>query len=444
VLPDYTVRPDIRQPTLPNPHGPRWEPNRSAQLARLILTNGLTSTFQPPSWAWTRRPSVDLPDLFGPEARERFNRFAFVFGQQPQPQDSVQAGFPQRVNVTLPWSQPPQPPRQGPNFIDQTTTDLLGEGSMLGAAMGAVPGQQAGGTVDAFGVPIATTPMTLSNFSAWGREGVLAFLDSVFTGGNYITEQGETMFDENGRLVDPNAEPTGQRTYIDDMIAGIKQPFDLINGAFEGVIEWWRTSNAENRALSVQSLARTGRVTPFLIDGITSFVTGGSAKFSQESIAAIAQQRGMAYDEMVAEYYDLDPGIVRQIFANPEMSNAQITELVRNAPLSRNPAVNMALEFGLQGATLLVPYAGLTRAAGLAGRLGGSAPGFARGLSTGQRVAQGATATQRASPAGAPVGRCRSTRSTRRRAGRSAASSGASSRSRRWPATTSSWPRWTG
>lgn len=384
--------PREREP-LVYPKLPSAKPSWSADLGRRILAGELNNAYELP-W-YTSSPYVDLPDLYGSGRPQN---------GKPVEEQRPDQGFPQRLSLTMPWSSVPP----APNLVDQSMTDLFGPGSALGTGFGAVPGTQRGGAIDVFGLPVATTPATLTNFSSWGREGLLALIDSVLTGGNYITPEGDAglMFDpETGVLRDPNRGPTENRSLVDELISAIKVPFDAINNVYEGALEFWRTENAKNRALNVINLGATGNAIKnanevISIDWITSQITGGAAKFDQSSIERVAAERGMEYDEMVAEYYDLPVEVVRELLTNGEhMTGDEVRSLVHNMPLSRNPAVNMALELGINLATLLVPIGAAPRLAAMGARglgLTGKAAPLVSGLSGARTAAQGASNAERA------------------------------------------------
>ncbi len=359
-------------PVLDPPQGPKYQPSYAGQLGRLILSGGLPDEYEPPwfqTHAWATTPS-----LFDAAARQRYQQTASQVGAAYEP-----PGFPERVGVTMPWTQP-------------TGGMLDSMGNAIAVGMGALPGEQRGGTVDVFGVPIATTPMTLSNFTTWGREGVLGLITNAL-GSNYQTPEGATWGQDNTGPADKGA--------VDVLIDALKTPFDAINNVFEGALEFWRTENAKNRALNVINLGATAHAlknpNEFLsVDAITSFlIPGASAKFDAAQIMEIAAANGVPYDEMVAEYYDLPVDLTRDLLMNGTRYDGDyIRSLVHNMPLSRNPIVNTVAELGLQAATLLVPYAGAARVLRGVG-VASEVAGFGRGFGLSEQAAEGAGLLER-------------------------------------------------
>ncbi len=373
-----------RQEEPPSPTvGPYYQPRYSAQLGRMILSDDMPHNYQP-AWYETQA-RYNLPELWGPEAQARYRQFSYLAGQNPAPAPEP-PGFPERVSVTLPWSQAQENP------INDAMGNLLGPNTSLGAFVGA--GAERTQSVDFFGVPIATTPLTLTNFSAYGREGVFALVDSIL-GNNYQTPDGAGWGEDNKGPV--NQGP------LDVLIDAFKMPFDAINNVFEGAMEFWRTENAKNRALNVINLGRTGNAMNnpnevLSVDFLTSFLTGGTAKFNEEQAAQVAAQRGVGYDEMIAEYYDMPLDVTRDLLMNgSRYTGDEVRSIVHNMPLSQNPAVNIALEFAMQAAILVVPYAGIGRIAAAATKLGsvGEAAGFLRGLTQAENIVQRGTSLTR-------------------------------------------------
>ena len=254
--------------------------------------------------------------------------------------------------------------------------------------MGGDPSQR-GGTVP--GTAIANTPLTLSNFSALGRERALALV-TLALGGNYQTPAGAGFGQDNTGPVKPGP--------VDTLIDLIKTPFNVVANVFDGANQWWNDSNAQNRASSVRQLAGQGHVTPFLLDGITSMVTGASGKFDSAAIAQMAATRGINYVDMVAELYDLDPQIVGQIFADPAMTDQTLSEARRVSPsrATRQSTWRSSSASRWRCSPSRSPVKRDWEGGRWARAQRHSTWGacFARGLTVGERAAQEATTAQRA------------------------------------------------
>lgn len=389
-LPDYSrVRGDQMQmyagSTPPPPVGaaPGFVAPYAAQLGSMILDDQLPHDYQP--YWFQQQPTFRTPELFGPSAAQRARQLAFAAGQQASSMQQAQAGggpfndFPDRISLPFPWSGGQVNPATP---LDDSMQQYLGPGTMLGTALGQ-PGTGYGGAIP--GTAIANTPLTLANFSAWGRERLLALIDSALTGGNYVTPATATFGMDN--------EGPQQKGPLDTLVDIFKVPFDVIANVFDGVSQWWNDSQAQVRGVAVRELAQSGQATTGWIDVITSAVTGGADKFNSDAIRAKAAQTGVDYVSMVAQYYDFDPNIVAQIMANPQMGDDELAALVKGQPLSQNPVVNMSLEFAKQLAMFAVPIAAEGRLAALGVR-GLEAAGLGAealaGGSTAARVAQGA------------------------------------------------------
>lgn len=367
---------DYRNPPAPDPFD-SYEPTYTDDLTRRILTDSLPHEYTPPwyegQFTWTP------PTSNGQRA------------SSTSQSDYQPPGFPLRAQVNLPWSSP-EAPASNPSL------GFLEPGAPLATALGGV-GESRGGVVP--GTAIANVPVNLANFTTWGRERTLALLTWAMSGGEgrYQQQPGQAF---------PTDTPARHGDLVDEFIGGLKTLGNTVWAPFEKAFEWWRTSNAVHRATEVQNLLRSGTAIREIgdvasVDWITSMITGGGGKFDSKAIQALAEQRGLSYLDMVAELYDLDPQIVYELSLDTSIEGDDLRNLVFNAPLSRNPVVNMALEFGIQMAALAVPYAGVVGRLGRAGAAAAEGAGFARGLLTGERVFQGAeevSALQRMSQIG--------------------------------------------
>lgn len=347
----------------------------AATLGQQMVDGQLPASYQP-YWFESQQHYQATP-LFKADAARQMSTF---LNTQPQTSAPSTGGgafsdFPTRISLPFPWtSSPGEPPDLG----------------AVGVGLGIQPGQSYGGVVP--GTGIANTPITLANFSAWGRERTLALIDSIFSGGNYITPQ-------NGQFGQDNTGPEN-KSPLDNFIDAIKTPFNAIGDVFNGIVGWYRDDQALHRGLQVRDLAQTGTVQMSdrgLIDAITSAVTGANDKFSADAIYGQAQQKGVDYVSAVASLYDLDPQIVAAIMANPYASDDEIKQITSGQPFSRNPVVNMSLEFAAQ-ATLFVGTAVAT--AGL-----GDIAAGAGAAASAARAAGAASAASRAIQFGATAGR---------------------------------------
>jgi len=292
-------------------------------------------------------------------------------GVQPD-QGYVRPGFPERLDLPIPWS-------QTFDALGQATTGILSGDT--GALIGSAPAAQRGGVVEGpFGIPIATMPITASNFATYGWEGTIAAIRSA-TGSKYQQPPGWQFGDPAYGPSDADKDP------LDSVVDAIATAGDALWNASYAPVQWLKDERAKNAGLDVRNLYATGRIgKTSLLDAVSAIIGG---RDTMASIAAKAAEKGQAIDTLLVELYDLDPEVVAQLKANPRMSDADVQQLVAGQPFSRNPFINLVTEFGLQiGMFVLGGFA--LKGLGLAGR--GAALG-ARALGAGEVGLAGAELT---------------------------------------------------
>lgn len=279
---------------------------------------------------------------------------------------------------------------QRPGPPERFNLNLFGEdpvGSFLGGdagvALGIKPGDQRGG-VTAQG--IATAPVTLANFSTWGREGLLA-LGLSLMGKDYQQPEGAVA----GQ---PGSQPTGpeDRDLVDHLVAGLVSAGDAVWGAFQAPLNHWRNSDAFNRGKNLREIAQRGATEGFWFERITSAMFGGSERFSMDGLRVAAARQGIDVIDMAARLYDFDPGQVAAIMENPWMTDDQLGDLTDGTPWSYDPASAILRELAAEGVMLAAGGAGLAKLAARGAKLGADsiAGAFASGV-RGAQAAQGAS-----------------------------------------------------
>lgn len=246
-------------------------------------------------------------------------------------------------------------------------------GSFLGQAMGATPGDQRGGSYHG----LATAPVTLANFSTWGREGLLALaLDLTGSGDSYQQPEGAQF----------GQQPTGPKDgggLLDQFVSGARGFGDLVSKVIDAPMQWYRDSNAFNRGKDLRDVAQKGETSGFLIERATSLVFGGQERFTMDGLRRAAAQRGMDVVQTAADLYDISNEQAAAIFANPWMSDQQLGEITNGTPLSKDMLSNLALEGAMLMATMAVGGAGVGR---VAAKLGvGAGEGLAGAFGAGLR-----------------------------------------------------------
>jgi hypothetical protein len=243
-------------------------------------------------------------------------------------------------------------PMQG--IPTRATVDLMGDDALKGVlgaqppddpfmvGLGAQPGQQRGGFYNG----IATTPITMANFATYGRERLLALLGSA-VGADWQQPEQHGM------------EPELGSSALDRSVGAVREFGNAIDAPFRVAHDWWFGSNNFNRAKSVRDLALKGETTPFLIDGVTSAIFGGSEKFTYAALAEKAAAQGVDVIDAISTAYDMDPRIVSAILSEPSMTDEKLGELMQGQPISLEPWVALASEAAFFGGTLAVGFGGL-------------------------------------------------------------------------------------
>lgn len=351
-------------PTQPEaPQAPAYQPGPSLRspgsaygLER--IRSASTQTYEPPAWA---RTILTVDPLFqSPGAA------ASASGQQGAYQ---RPGLPDRVNVNP--------------FGDDPLGSFLG--GDVGVAAGMVPGQQRGGAYHG----IATAPVTLANFSTWGREGVLALATSML--GRDYQQPENAQFGE---------QPAMSADTLDEaFVKGLSDFGNLVWGAMDAPLKWFRDSNAFNRGKAVRSLFQTGQTNPFVVEAITSAIFGGQERFTMDALRAAAAREGVDLIDAIAKRYDLTADQVSAIAMDPFMSDAKLGTYTDGSALSVDPVSNMALELAMQGAMLAVGGIGVAKGAAALGRSGVGALEALGTALRGGSLAEGATVGSRAASA---------------------------------------------
>lgn len=317
----------------------------------------MAKPYEPPAWA----TQILMPTTDRTGAATRATQQAA--GARP--------GIPSRVNVNP--------------LADDPLASFFGGDA--GVAMGMVPGQQRGGAYHG----IATAPVTMANFSTWGREGLVAALTSVM-GKDYQQP-------ENAQFGDQPPGP-GDGSLEDGIVSGVNAVGDLVWKAFDAPLQWYRNSNAFNRGKSIRELALTGKADGFIIEQVTSAIFGGQERFSMDALVAEASRNGLDVIDVIAKKYDVSPDQVAAIFNNPFMSDEALGQITDGTPLSVDMTSNLLLEGGLQLALLAGGGVGLAKGGAMLGKLGAEAAGFGAGL----RGAQAAAGADRAVTAARTAG----------------------------------------
>lgn len=291
------------------------------------LRGRMSETYEPPAWA-KAIPTVD-PTFQAP-------------GDAGTASGYSRPGLPERVNIN-------------PFGNDPVGSFLGGD---AGVALGLVPGEQRGGSYHG----IATTPITMQNFSTWGRERLLALATSIM--GKDYQQPLTAGFNEQPGLVGQSGDVT------EAFVSGVAAAGDLVLKAFDAPLKWFRDSNAMNRGKSVRDLFAKGQATPFVTEAITTAIFGGSERFTMDAIRVAAAREGIDYIDAIAKRYDLPPQVVAAIAQNPYMTDAELGTYTDGQALSVDPTVNMGLEIAMQGAMLAVGGVGIARGAAVLGKSG--------------------------------------------------------------------------
>lgn len=316
---------------------------RSEMLGNMVRsTSSFNLPYEPPAWSQAFGFAPQPATLAQPEAAPAYRA----------------QGFPIRI--------------QAPNLFDigkpsGVESALQGD---LGVALGMVPGAQRGGFVNG----IATAPITLANFTTWGREGLLALLTQATLGDTYM-QQPDAQFGVRPRPTGPPAGPV--EALLEGGIEGINAVGDAVWGITDGATTFYRDGEAQYRATQVARIFQSGNASrPVLpwehgfIDNVTTSIFGGQTgeKYTLEGLRDAAMRQGVDLIDMAATYYDLPPEKVAAIAENPWMSDEQRDELVRDTPFSQDPLTNFGLEAAVQiallaggGATAMKGIAALTR-----------------------------------------------------------------------------------
>lgn len=313
-----------------------------------IRSMSMAKPYEPPAWA----TQILMPTMDWTGAATRATQQAA--GARP--------GLPSRINVN-------------PLSDDPLASFFGGD---AGVAMGMVPGQQRGGAYHG----IATAPVTMANFSTWGREGLVAALTSVM-GMDYQQP-------ENAQFGDQPEGPQGGDLFTAGIVNGVNAVGDLLWQAFDAPLQWYRNSNAFNRGKSIRDLALTGKADGFITEQITSAIFGGQERFSMDALTAEASRNGLDVIDVIAKKYDVSPDQVAAIFNNPFMTDEALGQITDGTPLSVDMTSNLLLEGGLQLALLAGGGVGLAKGGAMVGKLGAEAAGFGAGL-RGAQVAEGAS-----------------------------------------------------
>ena len=314
----------VAAPTPTQPFGTMRQPGTAYGLESL-RSRISDKPYEPPFWA-KQIMTVD-PLIAGSSAAGL-------------PERGTLPGFPERINLNP--------------FGDDPVGSFLGGDA--GVAMGMVPGQQRGGAYHG----IATAPVTLANFSTWGREGLLALATSAL-GRDYQQPENATF----------GEQPTVKGDSLDEMfVKGAIDFGNLVWSAMDAPLQMFRNSNAFNRGKNVRQLFATGQADGFLIERVTSAIFGGTERFTLDGLRAAAARQGIDPIEMAAKLYDLSPQAVAAIAANPEMTDAELGTYTDGSPLSVDPTSNLLLEGGLQLGMLALGGAGVAKGAALLGKVG--------------------------------------------------------------------------
>lgn len=351
------------KPISPSPQSTQQAPMMSAPSPyrqRGYATNPMTSLsdepYVPPVWARTINvsdPSWTQPGQQAGAAAQN--------GYTPP-------GVPERFQVN-PFGDDPIRSFLG----DQNTQSFLG--------MAPAPGQRGGSYYG-----LATAPITLANFTPWGREGLLALALSVAGSGDDWTPKEGAQFGQ---------QPTGPEDGggpVDWFTRGAQAFGDVAWKAIDAPMKWFRDSNAFNRAKSVRNLFQSGDAHPVIgSELITTAIFGGKERFTMEAIQRVAAQQGIDYIDLMAKWYDFSPSQVAMIAANPFMNDDALGKISDGTPLSNDMLSNLALEGGMLLATMAIGGSGLARGATALGKAGLESVGaFGAGV-RGAQLAAGAS-----------------------------------------------------
>ncbi len=386
---------NLDNPWLPSPKPAATSASFSG-LERLLASTKTTWQPIPPT---TTYDPTSRAEVLGPEPAYRAVMPSIPRYYVPPPPSTVRAnlapggagpggarapyvspGFPQRINIPLPWST---------GAVDPLTGLLSGD---TGAFIGSAAAGQRGGSIEGpFGVRLATVPMTMANFATWGREGLLSLLTGAFE--NFAYQQPEGFV--AGQTARPQV-PEGQKSPLDHFIDALNAGGEALWNATQAPINLLRSYVAEQNGQDVRALYASGSIMnqDLLAHGFFDLISGWlGGRDTMANIARKAAEKGLRLVDMIAELYDLDPQIVSAIRANPDISDAKLKALVAGQPFSRDPFINTTIELGLQVGTLVAGGVALKTIGGL----GLAAGSLARASATGR------TATLLAA-AGRPIG----------------------------------------